>query len=91
MSTAQQNEVVQAVASVAWYSVEDQRVRRETMQINMGGLDRGIRIIAGIILIALGILQVIPYAIGIFGAFVLLTGIAGFCILYVPFGISTRK
>jgi len=73
--------------------VENQRVRRETMQKNMGGLDRGIRIIAGIILIALGILQAIPYAaiIGIFGAFVLLTGITGFCILYVPFGISTRK
>ncbi len=91
MSAAQQNEVVQAVASVAWYSVENQRVRRETMQKNMGGLDRGIRIIAGIILIALGILQAIPYAIGIFGAFVLLSGIAGFCILYVPFGILTRK
>lgn len=66
---------------------------RETMQKNMGGLDRGIRIIAGIILIALGILQIIPYAtiIAIFGAFILLTGISGFCILYVPLDISTRK
>lgn len=63
------------------------------MQKNMGGLDRAIRIIAGIILITLGILKVLPYAtiIAIFGAFILLTGIMGFCILYVPLGISTRK
>ncbi len=63
------------------------------MQKNMGGLDRTMRIIAGIILVAFGILKVLPYAtiIIIFGAFILLTGIVGFCILYVPFGISTRK
>ncbi len=29
--------------------------------------------------------------IAIFGAFILLTGLMGFCILYVPLGISTRK
>ncbi len=63
------------------------------MQKNVGGLDRAIRIIAGIILVALGILKVLPYAtmIAIFGVFILLTGIVGFCILYVPLGISTHK
>ncbi len=63
------------------------------MQKNVGGLDRAIRIIGGIILIALGILKVLPYAtaITIFGAWILLTGITGFCILYVPLGISTCK
>ncbi len=63
------------------------------MQRNVGGFDRAVRIIAGIVLIALGILKVFPYVaiIAIFGAFILLTGIMGFCILYVPPGISTRK
>lgn len=60
---------------------------------NMGGFDRTIRIIAGIILVGSGILKIFPYAtiIAIFGVFIILTGIAGFCILYVPLGISTRK
>lgn len=63
------------------------------MKKNIGGLDRTIRIIAGIILVAFGTFKVLPYAtiITIFGAFILLTGIVGFCILYVPLGISTRK
>ncbi len=63
------------------------------MQKNVGGFDKSVRIIAGIILIALGILKVLPYSIviAIFGAFILLTGLMGFCILYVPLGISTRK
>ncbi len=60
---------------------------------NMGVFDRTIRIIAGIILVAFGILKVPSYGtiITIFGAFIILTGIVGFCILYVPLGISTRK
>ncbi len=43
------------------------------MQKNVGGLDRAVRIIAGIVLIALGILKVLPYAaiIAVFGAFIL--------------------
>ncbi len=63
------------------------------MQKNVGGFDRAVRIIAGIILIALGILKILPYGtvIAILGAFILLTGIMGFCMLYVPLGISTRK
>lgn len=61
------------------------------MQKNMGGLDRAIRIIAGIILIAIGLLKILPTIIAVVGAFILLTGITGFCILYVPLGISTRK
>jgi hypothetical protein len=63
------------------------------MQKNVGGFDRTVRIIAGIVLIALGIFKILPYAaiIAIFGAFILLTGLMGFCILYVPLGISTRK
>ncbi len=33
------------------------------MQKNVGGFDKSVRIIAGIILIALGILKVLPYSI----------------------------
>ncbi|HEY9247459.1 MAG TPA: DUF2892 domain-containing protein [Candidatus Methanoperedens sp.] len=60
---------------------------------NMGDFDRAVRIMAGIIFISLGFFRVVPYstAVAAFGAFVLLTGITGFCILYVPLGISTRK
>lgn len=63
------------------------------MQKNVGGFDRTVRITAGIILIAIGILKVLPYStvIAILGAFILLTGLMEFCLCYVPLGISTRK
>ena len=63
------------------------------MQENVGSFDKAIRIIAGIVLIDLEILKLLPYGtvIAIFGAFILLTGIMVFCMLYVPLGISTRK
>lgn len=63
------------------------------MEKNIGSTDRAIRIIVGIVLIALGIFNIIPYAVyaAIFGAFILLTGIIGFCILYVPLGIHKSK
>ncbi len=63
------------------------------MQKNVGGFDKSVRITAGIILILLGMLKVLPYGtvIAILGAFILLTGLMGFCMLYVPLGISTRK
>lgn len=63
------------------------------VQKNMGNLDRALRMIAGMVLIVIGILKMLPYSavIIIFGAFVILTGIVGYCILYLPFGFSTRK
>lgn len=55
------------------------------MQRNEGGFDRTVRIIAGIVLIALVILKVLQLGvmIAIFGAIILLAGLMGFCILYV--------
>ncbi len=63
------------------------------MEKNIGSIDRAIRIIIGIILIAFGIFNFVPYAIyvAVFGIFILLTGIIGFCILYVPLGIHKSK
>lgn len=63
------------------------------MEKNIGGIDRAIRIIVGMVLIVLGIFKMVPdgYILALLGAFILLTGIIGFCILYVPLNISTRK
>lgn len=61
---------------------------------NMGVVDRAIRGIAGLALVICGALllagawQVVAIVIG---AIFLLTGIVGFCPLYLPFGISTKK
>jgi len=65
------------------------------MKTNMGTLDRTIRVVlAAIIAILLlaklahGTLAVI---LGIVGPIFLITAALGFCPLYVPFKISTRK
>lgn len=59
------------------------------MKCNVGGTDRGIRIVVG-----LGILGAGAYfhsRWGLIGLVPLLTAVIGFCPLYVPFGISTGK
>ncbi|MBS1517681.1 MAG: DUF2892 domain-containing protein [Bacteroidetes bacterium] len=65
------------------------------MKKNMGSADRIIRFLLVIVIAALyftgvinGILAVLLIA---FGVIFLLTGFAGFCPLYFPFGISTGK
>jgi hypothetical protein len=61
---------------------------------NEGAVDRTIRTILGLILISAGIFavegiwQVILIAAG---SIALITGILGFCLLYIPLGISTKK
>ncbi|HNP85374.1 MAG: DUF2892 domain-containing protein [Chloroflexi bacterium SZAS-1] len=62
------------------------------LSLNEGSLDRGIRIVVGLVLFALvftltGIWQIIA---GIAGLLMLATGAIGFCPLYRIFGISTR-
>ncbi len=65
------------------------------MKINESPLDRIIRVIAGIVLIALGLFGVASGAwlwiTYILGAILLLTGIVGFCPLYRLFKFSTVK
>jgi hypothetical protein len=63
---------------------------------NVGGLDRGLRVTAGLVLVPIGFMLLaarclcgwIDLALG-FAA--LITGLTGFCILYLPFGFSTAR
>ena len=59
------------------------------MKRNVGKTDRIIRITAGIIIIALGI--IFESWLGLFGIIPIVTAITGACGLYLPFGINTRK
>ncbi len=65
------------------------------MKKNMGAADRLIRILVAVIAVVLFVTDIVSGAAGIImlavaGVF-LLTSFAGFCPLYVPFRISTRK
>ncbi len=57
------------------------------MKRNVGGADRAVRIIAGIVIIALGVYFKSWW--GVIGVIPLATGLVGFCGLYTLFGIST--
>lgn len=58
------------------------------MKTNEGSLDRIVRVIAGLALIALTVTGTIG-AWGWIGVVPLLTGILGVCPAYIPFGINT--
>ncbi|MFO8183105.1 MAG: DUF2892 domain-containing protein [Candidatus Aegiribacteria sp.] len=62
---------------------------------NEGTLDRIIRVCIAVIIGLLYLTGVIggtaAIVLGIVAIALLITGIVGFCSLYVPFGISTRK
>jgi len=59
------------------------------MKSNVGGIDRSLRIIVGVAIIAAGIYyQSYWGALGLVG---LLTGIIGWCPVYLPFGLSSCK
>ena len=58
------------------------------MKLNVGGLDRTLRIIAGLVLIALAATGTVG-AWGWVGVVLLLTGAIGFCPAYPLLGINT--
>ena len=65
---------------------------------NVGRLDRAVRLVLGALLLPIGLLPlgaVEGNAFGVITAFAgfigLVTGISGFCPLYVPLGISTAQ
>jgi hypothetical protein len=63
------------------------------MRVNMGVIDRAVRVVIAAALIGVGLGVVRGpggIAMAAVGAIPLLTGLSGFCPLYVPFGISTR-
>jgi phosphate/sulfate permease len=59
------------------------------MKRNLGTIDRALRVIIGLGLIAYGIVN--HSGIGAIGAVPLLTAVIGFCPAYCPLGLSTRK
>jgi hypothetical protein len=60
------------------------------MKLNMGSLDRIIRFIVGLFLISLIFWGPKTYW-GLIGVILVLTSVIGFCPLYVPFKLSTKK
>ncbi len=65
------------------------------MKPNVGGPDRALRIIVGLVLLALGIFIIKPIgltiaAIGL-GAILFLTGLFRFCALYPLLKVNTRN
>jgi hypothetical protein len=65
------------------------------MKKNMGTIDKVIRILVAVVVVALYLTNVISGTLAIIllilsGVFIL-TSLLSFCPLYLPFGISTRK
>ena len=58
------------------------------MDVNMGSVDRGIRAVAGLAIIAIGVAYKSWW--GVIGLLPLATALVGRCPGYLPFGISTR-
>jgi hypothetical protein len=65
------------------------------MTKNMGTIDRVIRVILAVVVIFLylsgSITGIAALILGIIAAIFIITSIVGFCPLYVPLKISTRK
>lgn len=59
------------------------------MTSNVGGIDRVLRIVAGLLLIALAITNVVGMWGFIVGGIVLATGVFRFCGAYTLFGLNT--
>ncbi|MBS1795392.1 MAG: DUF2892 domain-containing protein [Acidobacteria bacterium] len=65
------------------------------MKVNMGSIDRAIRVIFAVLVAVLyftgQIGGTVAIVLGILAAVFVLTSLIGFCPLYLPLGISTRK
>lgn len=59
------------------------------MKKNVGGADKWIRIILGLVIIILGFVYQSWW--GLIGVLLLGTAFSGVCLAYLPFGISTCK
>ena len=57
------------------------------MKLNVGGLDRIVRIVIGVVILGAGCYYKSWW--GLVGLLPLLTGIVRFCPAYLPFGLST--
>ena len=65
------------------------------MKLNMGTIDRSIRIVVAAVIAVLyftgQITGTVALVLGIVAVIFLVTSIAGWCPAYLPFGVSTRK
>ena len=59
------------------------------MTANVGGIDRALRIVAGLALIALAVMNVVGLWGYIVGGIVLATGVFRFCGAYTLLGVNT--
>lgn len=60
------------------------------MKINEGYVDRGLRVVVGVALVAMAVTNVVgPW--GYIGVVPLLTGAVGFCPLYTLLGVNTCR
>lgn len=60
------------------------------MKQNVGGIDKGVRIVVGVALIGLTLAGTLP-AWGWIGVVPLATGLMGYCPLYSALGVCTRR
>lgn len=60
------------------------------MKANVGGIDRIVRVVLGLVLVSLAALGIVG-PLGWIGVVPLLTGLFSFCPLYPVLGISTCK
>jgi hypothetical protein len=66
------------------------------MRRNVGGPDRAVRVAVGLILLPIGLVMLAGHCVCgwvnvVLGLAGLASGISGFCVLYLPFGISTAQ
>ena len=62
------------------------------MKSNVGTMDRVVRIVAGLVLLSLVfVLEGNGRGGGLVGVVPLATGLVGWCAMYLPFGIDTRR
>jgi uncharacterized membrane protein len=65
------------------------------MKKNMGTIDKSVRILIAAVVVLLFFTNVITgvlaYILLAFSAVFVLTSLVGFCPLYLPFGLSTKK
>jgi len=65
------------------------------MKTNEGSIDRILRVVVGLVLIALGLFGLAAgawmYVVYVLGAILFVTGVVGFCPLYRLFRFSTAK
>lgn len=63
------------------------------MIYNVGGIERPIRIVVGLLLLGLALFGGMPAAgiwvLGVIGAIALVTGVVGYCPVWTLFGVNT--